>query len=307
MSPDGRWAISANGIRAYLWDLTSGEQTRQFELRPPGWFASVAFSSDGMQVLLGTSRGEAFLYEAASGQLVNRIACQADVRAVAFSPVGRQAATASGARRSIDNKIVADDCRARLWDLSSGTELFRSADFEEPITTVLFTSDGSRLLYANPKSFGILDVENKRETVSNWDKKLPPIQSVAFAPDGRFALIGGQHGELNVYDLMANKPGRWLKGHTDLILCSAIAQDGSCAVSCGGTSTIKAGIRVSSDCTVRLWDLGTGQELARFEKNDDLVSSVVLTRDGTRALAAWQNGSIRLLDLSKLLPPPGRP
>jgi WD40 repeat protein len=52
----------------------------------------------------------------------------------------------------------------------------------------------------------------------------------------------------------------------------------------------------SHDGTLRLWDLGTGQELCCFAGHADHVESVALSVDGKLALSACRDGSLRVWD-----------
>jgi WD40 repeat protein len=84
---------------------------------------------------------------------------------------------------------------------------------------------------------------------------------------------------------------RTLEGHRDAVKAVAVSADGKTIVSGG------------QDGTVRLWDAGTGKELARFEfprvsGARALVTRVALSADGKSVAAASTNGGARLWDLS---------
>jgi WD40 repeat protein len=68
------------------------------------------------------------------------------------------------------------------------------------------------------------------------------------------------------------RPFRTLKGHTDRVLCVAIAPDGK---------RVASG---SADHTVRIWEVGTGKQLFMLREDKREVRSVFFSRDGKRLL-----------------------
>src|SRR5579884_2957282 len=100
------------------------------------------------------------------------------------------------------------------------------------------------------------------------------VQSVAFSPDGRYALSGsGQPPAadkpvsdytVRYWDLKTGREERCLTGHSDRVTGVVIAPEGRRAVT------------GSYDGTVRLWDLETGKELKRLRGHGDRVRSVAI-------------------------------
>jgi WD40 repeat protein len=78
---------------------------------------------------------------------------------------------------------------------------------------------------------------------------------------------------------------RTLEGHTDWVCAVAVTPDGRRAVS------------ASSDQTLRLWDLESGQTLRTLEGHADRVYAVAVTPDGRRAVSASGDRTLRLWDL----------
>jgi WD40 repeat protein len=56
-------------------------------------------------------------------------------------------------------------------------------------------------------------------------------------------------------------------------------------------------LSASYDCTLKLWDLNTGQCLATFQGDKDHLTQLQLHPDGTKVFLGTQEKSIRLLDL----------
>lgn len=68
------------------------------------------------------------------------------------------------------------------------------------------------------------------------------VTSVAFSPDGRYALSGGGNGTLKLWDVSTGKEIRTFIGHTDWVR-SVFSPDGRYALS------------GSLDKTLKLWEV----------------------------------------------------
>src|SRR5262249_17862879 len=135
------------GNIACLWDLTTGAEVRRF-LGHEDWINSIAFSPDSRFVLTGSGRNfrpdkNLRLWDITNGEEVDNFGKLAApdnmmtnpiVWAVAYSPDGRLAL--SGGNDNI----------ARLWDISSGTEIMRFVGHSSFITAVAFSPDGRFVL-----------------------------------------------------------------------------------------------------------------------------------------------------------------
>ena len=109
-------------------------------------------------------------------------------------------------------------------------------------------------------------------------------ESVAFTPDGRFAVAEKGYN-LVVCDLKADQCIRTLRGHTHGVSSIAITSDGKHAVS------------GSKDKTLRVWELQTGQCFRVLLGHTDDVSSVTVTPDGIYAVSASKDKTLRVWDL----------
>jgi WD40 repeat protein len=109
--------------------------------------------------------------------------------------------------------------------------------------------------------------------------------AVAFSPDGRRALSGGEDNTARLWEVATGREIRPLEGHTGEVLAVAISPDGRRALTGGG------------DRTIRLWDLSSGRELRRLEGHTERVSSVAFAPDGQRALSGSWDRTVSLWDL----------
>ncbi len=78
---------------------------------------------------------------------------------------------------------------------------------------------------------------------------------------------------------------RTLQGHTDSINAVTVIPDGSRVIS------------ASSDKTLKVWDMETGEELQSLQGHTDLVRGVVVMPNGRRAISASSDKTLKVWDL----------
>jgi len=112
------------------------------------------------------------------------------------------------------------------------------------------------------------------------------ISSVAFSPDGRYALSGSRDHTLKLWEVSTGRELRTFKGHKDIVYSVAFSPNSHFCLS------------GSSDKTMKLWDVSTGREVRTFAGHKNLVHSVAFSPNGRYALSGSWDCTLKLWEVS---------
>jgi WD40 repeat protein len=295
-------------------DFTSAVNTR-----------SLAVSSDGKYVALGSDDGVVTLYETAPFKAVARLPAHAHaITAVSCSPDSKTYAhgksdftvhltdAASRSERRVlrghthvvsavafapDGKTIATashDQTVRLWDPYTGQERAVWRDFKYPVLALAFSPDRQTLAV----STGRIDVGGEftlREVSTGRVRSIlaghhATVRGMAFAPDGKtLASVSGDGwhlpGEIKIWDADTGKELATRPGHPGPIFSVAYAPDGRTLATAG------------DDEMVRLWDVSNPARLLaqgpQFPGHKGKVYSLAFSPDGRTLASAGDDGTIR--------------
>jgi len=157
---------------------------------------------------------------------------------------------------------------------------------------VAFSPDGSLLATG-----AVFDEVKVWETASGRQRSRIPVwpNALAFAPDGQtLATVDGSHkvpGEIGLWDAASGRRRMvaFRDAHAKGISAVAFSPDGM-MLATGGF-----------DATVKLWDVPTGRELARFIGHAGQVRGLAFARDGRTLASGAYDGVVKLWDISAVL------
>jgi WD40 repeat protein len=184
---------------------------------------------------------------------------------------------------------ASEDATIRVWDVASGQCLHLLAGHEDLVTSVRFSRDGRRAVSTSwDQTVRLWDTVAGSETKKIGDTTRTSntkfTLAAAFVADDRQILIADAGSQLVLFDPAAERELRRLRGHTSAVNSVAISADSLHAAS------------GSSDNTVRVWHLATGDSLHRFAGHTDVVNSVAFSPDGRRVISGANDHTVRLWD-----------
>lgn len=111
------------------------------------------------------------------------------------------------------------------------------------------------------------------------------VKSVAFSPDGRWAVSGGRDQTARIWELTTGKEDKIIRGHSKEIWAVAFHPNG------------RQVFTASWDASARLWDAKTGNELKRYSHRLDL-NSLAVSRDGNTLMTGSDDHNVYLWNVN---------
>jgi WD40 repeat protein/serine/threonine protein kinase len=315
-SPDGGKVLTTSDDHtAYLWDATTGRQL--LVLPHDGQVYDGVFSQDGLRIVTSSQDRTARVWETQTGRLLQLLKHPDTVWRSSFSPDGGLVVTAcektaqlwdvnTGAQVrgplihedfvgqvtfSPDGRLVATvaaDATAHIWDVATGQPLFQrihTANWANEFE-VAFTPDGQRFATCEGSELHIWDSRTFKE-LSFPSLKMPGIEDIAFSPDGRAIVAGGDDFTVQVWDATTGQPRFSPPAqHIGIITSTRISPDGR-RFATGG-----------NDAVARLWSTRTGQPVAPPLKTIIHSRYVAFNPDGRRLLVKSCDQAARVWDMA---------
>jgi WD40 repeat protein len=219
-----------------------------------------------------------------------RKASQATVRADARTRDAITVQLVSGAQAMLAGGLAGGDVRA-LGQLLAARQLGSKPDSRvDPSTTLGGLLDG---VARRRDELKIIEMPTCQIPTADSHSSSPrapppcPVHSVAFSPDGRRVVVGGDDGTLRQWDADTGQPsGEPMSAHDGTVVESLdVSSDGRYIVS------------GHEDKTVRLWDTATGKQVpVATMTHDNLVRSVAFNPHGNLVVSGSDDRTVRLWD-----------
>jgi WD40 repeat protein len=279
VSPDGkRVASGAWDGTVRLWDVETSEQLAA--LRPgQGAIYSLAFDSRGERLAAATADYSVFVWNQATGQLVDRVKLTDKCYSLAFTPDDAKLVVAHGGLTVLDGKPLMPQ-QALVPQHFPGEK--------DHVTEVVFSPSRDSFVTFSGKSSWAPGRE-----VSVWDvstlKQLAvfqaptPVNTATYSPDGARLALGHADGQLTVWDLAdLQRPVTKMQTHTRGVFALQYLSNGSRLLSGG------------RDGKIRIWDMRSHGQLCVLSGHTDYVYSLALSPDGQRLVSGSGDHTVRI-------------
>lgn len=285
LSPGGKSFVTGSADRTVrVWNLKTGEAQ---VIEQPAEVTAVALSSDQKKLACGCSTGVVRLIDIADAEPKGLHSFKQQTKpitALTFSPQGRYLFAGSKDGSFLSWNLSVDPPRMVPWPKPEGvpaTACFMKKD-------ILAVGIGSE-----PEKPGRFWHWRVDEAKGNVDPLLTPVingtssvTAVGFSPDLLWVLSACQPDGISVWKLTPDskevKAAGVFQGHVGRVNGIAVSHDTQLVASAG------------ADGTVRVWSLGTQEELHRFDGHTGPVNAVVFLPDGRHVLSAGDDGIVRL-------------
>jgi WD40 repeat protein len=270
-------AVSGEGA-AQLWDITARRALHTLD-EPGGNLYFATFSRDGSRIAAGGNGNRVAVWDAATGrrwQTLSAATATKNVVSAAFAPDGQRLA------------LKHDAQTLKIWDIASGRELQSiHVNALQPACAsgfdyrLVFAPVGNRLAVAcRDASAALLNLDASASVVAqSFTAEAGQIYGIAFAPRDDVIALGGAGLPLALWDARTGQIMQRL-GQTNAVQHAVFAPDGQRLVT------------GSSDGTVKIWDVVTGQELLVLHKHADTVTGLAFSRDGTQLASCAADGTL---------------
>lgn len=229
------------------------------------------------RVVYGTSRGDMFVIDIESHELVAKIPCHSGhVVCITVSKDGALIASCS-----IDHSVY-------LWNAKTCEQLCKALRGHTERVCSMAISDDSKYVASGSwdKTVRIWDVQRACSVGKPLEGHSDTVLTVAFSPTGQYLVSGSNDKSVRVWKIPSGHlVGTPLVGHNSDVICVCVSPDGRFILSASG------------DRTVRVWNLNYRQQLGEPLKFEDGVCHVSVSDDNHTVVSVCWNGAVSVWDM----------
>jgi WD40 repeat protein len=298
-SPDSQHVITSSDDKtARIWDVKTGQEIAKLQGHESS-VSSAQFSPDGKHIVTSSDDNTARIWDSETGQEIAKLkGHESSVSSAQFSPDGKHIVTSS------------DDNTARIWDSKTGQEIAKLKGHESSVSSAQFSPDGKHIVTSSDDNTArIWDSKTGQEIAKLQDHK-SGLFSAQFSPDGQHIVTSSKDNTARIWDSKTGQEISKLKGITPP-LNTGINRSANRLLyfdsklrfiplfSNAKTQFSPNGQRIVTvfdDMTVRVWDVKSGEEVAKLQGHESDVISAQFSPDGQRIVTASDDKTSRVWD-----------
>jgi hypothetical protein len=242
-----------------------------------------ALSSDGSQCLVTGDPDTARLYDVKTGKVIHKLP---GVVAL-FKPDGKEIVTASR---------VKGQAMIRVYSRATGT-LMREFEIADDLWNLRLSPAGDCALVVAPTGYRLVNLETK-QTVKQIACDIKP-STAFFAPDGKYLLLlAGGKAPWQVFDCASTKTAADFAKLNPSPPKAQLYKNIVSKPKLDGFFADSRRVFFRTDNQLHVIDVATGTESSKITLGPDVPTDFVLGPGGTRALASYNDHTMRLWELA---------
>lgn len=283
-------------------------------LKHPTAVSAIAISADGKTLASGDDKGDIRLWDIATAREIGAVKGHtARIRSIAFHPKGKSLVVSSVdqtvrlwdldpakerwsrpmftvdqvAFNRTGDRIVMTSIRGfTLVDAATGAEQTVRQHKNGGVRSVLFTQDGTTIIYGGDMGIILYDVDSQRERVLPEGQKIHVID-LALSPDRKTLAAADTHGLVKLWELPDGRERILHAGHAKPLRRVAFSPDG------------KTLATAAEDGRVKLWNVSSGHEqgtLVHYPGPPMVkspVTGLTFTPNGQLLASSGEDGCVR--------------
>ncbi|MGB5960137.1 MAG: serine/threonine-protein kinase [Coleofasciculaceae cyanobacterium] len=288
ISPDGETIVSGSyGHTIKIWNLKTGD-LKDTLFGHTDRIHDIAISLDGQTIVSASHDSKIKIWNLKTGYLKKTLCSNSgSVFCVAISPDGQKIVSGNWS-----NTI-------QIWNLQTGKLNNTLIGHSDAVNSIAISPDGQTLVSGSSDS-----------TIKTWNLQTGKLKntmvghtgivySIAISPDGETIVSGSSDKTIKIW----NPKTAWLNttfignaaiffnstlaGHSNLVKSVAISPDGEIIVS------------GSSDDTIKIWHLKTGNLKTTLVGHSSSVNSVAISPDGETLVSGSRDKTIKVWQMPK--------